>query len=159
MTAKSTAISEAGTIDEINRCYALMKKLRPLLIEAEFPNQIGRQQQQGYHLMVLQEHQTPVSLMGYRLVENLIIGKFLYIDDLVTEPDLKQRGHASQLLAWAIEIAKEHSCCAVQLDSGFENVDAHRLYLNHGFNLSAHHLRRSLRDESETQFKIHSIQG
>lgn len=146
MSAKPTVIVEACSVDEVNRCYPLMNILRPRLIKSEFSDQVSRQQQQGYHLMVLQEDDIPVSLLGYRLVENLIIGKFLYVDDLVTDPDLKQRGYASQLLNWTVEVAKQHECRAIQLDSGFENVDAHRLYLNHGFQLSAHHLRKSLRN-------------
>ena len=139
-------IVEAITLKQINQCYPLMNILRPKLVESEFSDQIGRQNKQGYHLIALRDNGNPVSLLGYRLVENLIIGKFLYVDDLVTDPDLKQRGYASQLLSWTVEVAKQHNCCAVQLDSGFENVDAHRLYLNQGFRLSAHHLRKSLRN-------------
>ena len=146
MPAKPTVIVEACTVAEVNRCYPLMNILRPLLIESEFSDQVSRQQEQGYHLVMLQEDHIPVSLLGYRLVENLIVGKFLYVDDLVTDPDLKQRGYASRLLNWAVEVAKQHNCCAVQLDSGFGNIDAHRLYLNQGFQLNAHHLHKSLRN-------------
>lgn len=137
-------IVEAITLKQINQCYPLMNILRPKLVESEFSDQIGRQNKQGYHLIALRDNGNPVSLLGYRLVENLILSRFLYIDDLVTEPDQRQHGHASKLLNWAVDLAKKNSCTALQLDSGFANTDAHRLYLNHGFTLSAHHLRKPI---------------
>ena len=120
-------ITQMETEQQILSCYELMAVLRPHLIKTDFPDQVNRQMQQGY-----------------RLVENLIFGRFLYIDDLVTAPSLKRKGYAGQLLDWAIQFSIDEGCQAVQLDSGFQNGDAHRLYLNKGFQLSAHHFRKPL---------------
>ena len=137
-------ITQIKTEQQIRSCYELMAVLRPHLIKTDFPNQVSRQMEQGYQLRALEDANDPLALIGYRLVENLIFGKFLYIDDLVTAPNHKRKGYAGQLLDWAIQFSIDEGCQAVQLDSGFQNADAHRLYLNKGFQLSAHHFRKSL---------------
>ena len=137
-------ITQMKTEQQILSCYELMAVLRPHLIKTDFPDQVNRQMQQGYRLHALQNTNGPLALIGYRLVENLIFGRFLYIDDLVTAPSLKRKGYAGQLLDWAIQFSIDEGCQAVQLDSGFQNGDAHRLYLNKGFQLSAHHFRKPL---------------
>ncbi|MDF1642649.1 MAG: GNAT family N-acetyltransferase [Pseudomonadales bacterium] len=137
-------ITQIKTEQQIRSCYELMAVLRPHLIKTDFPNQVSRQMEQGYQLRALEDANDPLALIGYRLVENLIFGKFLYVDDLVTAPNHKRKGYAGQLLDWAIQFSIDEGCQAVQLDSGFQNADAHRLYLNKGFQLSAHHFRKSL---------------
>ena len=137
-------INQMKTEQQIRSCYELMAVLRPHLIKTDFQNRVSRQMEQGYQLRALQNANDPLALIGYRLVENLISGKFLYIDDLVTAPNHKRKGYAGQLLDWAIQFSIDEGCQAVQLDSGFQNADAHRLYFNKGFQLSAHHFRKSL---------------
>jgi GNAT superfamily N-acetyltransferase len=137
-------ITQIKTEQQIRSCYQLMAVLRPHLIKSDFPNRVSRQMEQGYQLRALENANDPLALIGYRLVENLIFGKFLYIDDLVTATNHKRKGYAGQLLDWAIQFSIDEGCQAVQLDSGFQNTDAHRLYLNKGFQLSAHHFRKPL---------------
>ena len=137
-------IIEVNTTRQIEQCYELMAVLRPHLTKVEFPNQINRQMQQGYRLLALKDSGCLNALLGYRPVENLIVGKFIYVDDLVTDSSQQRKGYASRLLDRVDEVAVETGCAAVQLDSGFQNLDAHRLYLNKGFQLSAHHFRKPL---------------
>jgi GNAT superfamily N-acetyltransferase len=72
-------------------------------------------------------------------------GKVLYIDDLVTHPDEKNKGMGGALLDWLLEQAKQQACDEVHLDTGFQRHDAHRLYLNKGFKLACHHMSVALR--------------
>ncbi|MEW5057105.1 MAG: GNAT family N-acetyltransferase [Cycloclasticus sp.] len=139
------SIIKMNTRAQIESCYRLMAVLRPHLIESKFVDQLNRQIKQGYQLLAFQVAGRPVALLGYRLIENMVLGKFLYVDDLVTDPQLKRRGYAERLLDSVIDAAMKSECSAIQLDSGFQNLDAHRLYLNKGFQLSAHHFRKPLK--------------
>lgn len=69
----------------------------------------------------------------------------LYIDDLVTHPEKKKMGIGGALLDWLIEQGRQLDCDEVHLDSGFQRHDAHRLYLNKGFELNCHHLAKKLK--------------
>ncbi len=129
---------------EIEQCYPVMKFLRPNLIAEQFLGQVKRQQSQGYKLVFSTSDERPAALLGYRVQEFLAWGKVLYIDDLITHPDQLKKGYANQLLDWVIEEAKRKQCDQIHLDSGYQRNNAHRLYLNKGFDLVSHHFAKAL---------------
>lgn len=141
---KSANITLVKTEADISRCVETMQHLRPHLVPQNFVSQVLRQFKQGYQLAVIFDEGTAASLMGFRIQEFLAWGRVLYIDDLITHPNCLKRGHAGQLLDWAEEYAKKNGCEQVHLDSGYQRNDAHRLYLNKGFDLVSHHFAKKL---------------
>ena len=97
------------------------------------------QQQEGYRLALLSEDSRVRAVAGYRLGENLAWGRFLYVDDLVTDDSQRSSGHGAGLLAWLRETASEAGCDELHLDSGVQRFDAHRFYLRHGMKIASHH--------------------
>lgn len=123
----------------------MFKALRPHLTEDRFITQVERQFQQAYQITYAADEQdTPAAVMGWRVAEFLAWGKVLYIDDLATLPTQLCKGYASALLDWAENEARGLNCDQVHLDSGYARNDAHRLYLNKGFNLVSHHFSKTL---------------
>ena len=78
---------------------------------------------------------------GYRFLESLFSGKFLYVDDLVTRESDRSCGFGGQLLDWLIEQAREHGCENLELDSGVQRFDAHRFYFSKRMSISSYHFR------------------
>ncbi len=133
--------------EEIIACYPLMFQLRPYLVDQEkFVKQVQRQMHEGYQLAYIALEGQIKALMGFRYLEFLAYGKMLYIDDLVTDAETRRNGLAGKLLKWAIQQAVENGCDQVHLDSGFVRHDAHRLYLNHRFQLKGHHFALDLKE-------------
>ncbi len=127
---------------QIQACIKVIQYLRDHLDEAQLREQIPRQMIDGYQLHAFQSEDGEfTSFVGFRVLEALAWGKFIYVDDLATHPDYQGKGHARQLLLHVIEIAKAEGCQSVQLDSGFARHDAHRLYLNVGFQLHYQHFK------------------
>jgi GNAT superfamily N-acetyltransferase len=87
-----------------------------------------------------------VAIAGFRLSTSLSRGRHVYIDDLSTVPCARRRGFASELLRWIHIEAKRLGCDQVHLDSGVgpSRLAVHRLYLNSGYVISAHHFARCL---------------
>ncbi len=139
-----TVIQEACDFSAVDRCYAVVHELRPHLNRGEFTAQVLRQQAQGYHFMYLQANEDIVSILGYRLTEQLAWNKALYIDDLATLSSARGLGYGGILLKWAIEKARTEDCQQVHLDTGPNRHAAHRLYLNHGFELRSYHMLKDL---------------
>ncbi|MCD6047296.1 MAG: acetyltransferase [Gammaproteobacteria bacterium] len=138
-------IQEAKTQEEILACHPVVVELRPHLQEVEkYLQQVIRQQTEGYHLMFIAEGKEVKAILGFRCQEFLARGKNLYIDDVATHSTARGCGYAGALLDWAIEHAKQQSCDTIHLDSGYTRLDAHRLYLNKKFQLSAHHFSRKV---------------
>jgi len=100
------------------------------------------QRPQGYRLVgSFDEAKNAVAAAGFRVGHNLAWGQFLYVDDLITLPEARGRGHATALLRWILDEAVRLRCGQVHLDSGTERHAAHRLYLGMGMHISSHHFR------------------
>lgn len=134
----------ATTGEQIRKCYLVMQQLRPHLKEDLFVEQVQRQIADGYHLVFLGESGEVKAVAGYRFLEFLAWGKVLYIDDLVTSSDAREKGYGGRLLKWVINEAVLAKCDQVHLDSGPQRHDAHRLYLNHRFKIIGHHFALEL---------------
>ena len=135
-------IQEAKSDSEIQKCFLVMKELRPYLEEKSFIEKVKRMNGYGYQLIYIPNDEgVAVAAAGFRITELLHWGKAIYIDDLTTMSSERSKGHASKLLDHIRQIAIENSCGQIHLDSGCNasRYDAHRLYLKKGFNITSHH--------------------
>ena len=58
----------------------------------------------------------------------------------------QNKGYGQETLRFAIQYAKENNYDHFSLDSGHQRKDAHRLYLNHGLDITAHHFGKDVKD-------------
>jgi len=139
--------SEIMTTDaQIVHCYSLMRLLRPSLLDsADFLDKVRQQQAQGYQLLALLTADTVVALAGYRYQQNLVHGRFVYVDDLVTDSGRRGQQLGSQLLSAVMQEARLQACDHMILDSGLTNVLAHRFYYRQGLLAQALHFSLALR--------------
>ncbi len=122
-----------------------MVQLRPHLGETEFIDRVRRQQQAGGYRLAYLEHDGAVkSLAGFRLSESLFYGRFLYVDDLVTDQACRSMGFGEQLFDWLVQEAKQNGCENLVLDSGVQRFGAHRFYLRNRMDILCHHFALKL---------------
>lgn len=139
-----TEIHLATDPEQIKRCAPVLRELRTLLTEEQIVDRIQQQIPDGYHLAYVECAGLVTSVAGYRITRNLSYGRFLYIDDLVTRADQKRNGHAGQLIEWLCQHAQDQGCASLVLDSGVQRFEAHRFYLAHRMDITAHHFARKL---------------
>ncbi|MBL9203285.1 MAG: GNAT family N-acetyltransferase [Opitutaceae bacterium] len=135
-------IALAETDADIARCFPVMHQLRPHLVAADFVARVRRMQREGFRLAFLEEAGVVRAVAGYRYHEKLFSGKNLYVDDLVTDPAARSRGHGRALLAWLLEQARVQGCDNFELDSGVQRAQAHRFYFRERMHVSAYHFVR-----------------
>lgn len=138
-------IREMESDAEILSAFATMKELRPHLQAAEFLPTVRRMQKtDGYRLAAVIEGDARPCVAGFRLGENLVRGKYLYVDDLITSEAARSRGHGKEMIAWLADLAKGSGCAVLLLDSGVQRFAAHRFYLRERFDIVCHHFMRTL---------------
>jgi GNAT superfamily N-acetyltransferase len=137
-------IQVAQSDDDILKCIAVLRELRPHLDKADMLPIIKELMEEGYVLAFIEEDNLAVAAIGFRYLQLLYNGKQFYIDDLSTLPAYRGKGYAGQLLEYVIDLARKNGFNAVTLDSGHQRFDAHRLYLNKEFTISAHHFSKTL---------------
>ena len=136
---------------ETARAARALQELRPHLGDAAaLAARIDEvQRPQGYRLAGSFEAgaDEASAAAGFRVVEMLAWGRALYVDDLVTLPGNRGRGHADALFAWLDEESRRLGCDQLHLDSGVgpERADAHRFYFRHGMRIVSYHFAREAR--------------
>lgn len=129
---------------EIAACFDVMAHLRPHLRREEFVSRIRSQQGQGYHLAFRRTNLKVVAVAGFRMQENLAWGRFLYVDDLVTDAAHRLQGHGEALMDWLVAHARAAGCAELHLDSGVQRFGAHRFYLARRMDITSHHFALKL---------------
>lgn len=128
--------AELRAVDEeedVRRCFPLIAQLRPhLASEAEFVERWRRQTASGYRLVAIFENRQPVALAGFRVQENLVHGRFLYVDDLVTDSTRRSGGYGDRLMQHMWQQARELDCSKLVLDTPLSNALGHRFYFRCG---------------------------
>ena len=124
--------------------FNLMRVLRPhVAAPANYVAQLLRQTAQGYRLLAAWDAGQVVGLAGYRELENLLYGRFIYVDDLVVHPDLQRSG----LGAVRVEAVQRGSTHFV-LDTGLHTPLAQRFYFRQGLLAHGMHFTQSLQTEN-----------
>lgn len=113
--------------------------LRPHLTLQDYLDGVNDQMASGYRALVICDSDRVAAYAGFRVTHMLAWGRLLYIDDLVTHPDFREKGYGGHLLAWMIDEARRLGCPEVHLDSGHQRFDAHSLYHKMGFRITSHH--------------------
>jgi GNAT superfamily N-acetyltransferase len=139
-----TSIRIAETDGDIARCFPVMRELRTHLAEPEFVPRVRRQQAGGYRLAYLEDGARVCAVAGFRLINNLLHGRVLYVDDLVTDSRVRSQGHGKALLEALMQRARDEGCQSLELDSGVQRFEAHRFYLANRMIISSHHFLLTL---------------
>jgi GNAT superfamily N-acetyltransferase len=102
----------------------------------------------GYRIVGAFEHasDSASSVGGFRELWSTAWGHYLYVDDVSTVRAARARGYADLLMHWLVAEARRSNCEAVHLDSGVgsDRAQAHRLYMRHHLQISAHHFSLDL---------------
>jgi GNAT superfamily N-acetyltransferase len=132
---------------ESHRAAAALLELRPHLETPEdVVAKVDGQRPQGYRLAgsFAEGEDDAVCVAGFRVIDNLVSGRQLYVDDLVTRKAARSGGHGAAVLAWLEEEARRAGCATLELDSNVTRFNAHRFYFREGLVIAAHHFGRKL---------------
>jgi GNAT superfamily N-acetyltransferase len=133
------------TNQDFHAAFAVIRELRPHLVGADgFIAQVERQAREGYRLLGAWNGPQVVGLAGYRHQENLIYGRFIYIDDLVTTASVRSSGVGAALINAVREEAYRHGCKQLILDTALGNSLAQRFYFRQGLLSRALHFGQAL---------------
>ena len=114
-------------------CFAVMRELRPHLPDADaFVAQVQRQADQGYRLLAAWRGEQVVGLAGYRLQENTLYGRFVYIDDLIVLPTEQRSGVGGLLIEAVRRAAIDGGHAHLVVDTALGNALGQRFYYRQG---------------------------
>ena len=140
--AKKWTVRFAGTEGELERCYRAMVDLRPHLSCGEFIKAVRRQDEQdGYRLVYVEDDDDVMGVAGFRIMQMLLTGRVLYVDDLVIVEERRSRGYGAFLFNWLMHYATAQECKTLELDSAVQRAAAHRFYFRQRMHIASYHFR------------------
>jgi len=126
-------INEVTTQEEAAACYPVMYVLRPQLGSAdEFARLWRHLADNGYRLLALSTLGEIRALAGFRVGHNIVHGKHIYVDDLVTAEGERGSGFGAALMDRLREECRALGCGKLLLDTPMANVLGHRFYYRQG---------------------------
>lgn len=148
-TSDSPILRHLETDADYRAAFPVMRELRPHLVDTEsFAAQARRQAAQNYRLLAAfgpgDDREVVLGLAGYRLQENLIYGRFVYIDDLVTLSDRRGTGVGAALIDAVRELARAQGCAMLVLDTALGNARGQRFYFRNGLLSAGLHFNQIL---------------
>lgn len=96
---------------------------------------------ENMYLLVAEEGGKVVSSVQMAIIESLThnVRPFAVIENVVTHIEYRNRGFASALLEKASEIAREHKCYKVFLETGSNRESTLNFYRKNGFSVDEKH--------------------
>lgn len=133
----------ANNNSNIDGIAAVLQQLRTQFPVPYIKTQILEQMKNGYNIAYIEENNEIVSVAGFVIGQKLAWGKYLYIDDLVTNENVRSKSAGSVMVKWLKAHAKSHGCQQLHIDSGVQRYMAHKFYLREGFIIASHHFSMS----------------
>ncbi|CAG9295354.1 GNAT family N-acetyltransferase [Celerinatantimonas diazotrophica] len=118
---------------------AVLLQLRPNYNLDSLSAQIEKQRAQGYQVVYVKSSEGILAVAGFNVGEKLAWGKYVYIDDLVTNSEFRSRGVGNFLINWFKAYAIANGCEQIHLDSGVQRFSAHKFYFRESFKIASHH--------------------
>jgi GNAT superfamily N-acetyltransferase len=138
--AKPRVIKKMLSDSDIMMTYPVMSQLRTHVGKHEYVDRVKRQHATaGYEVAALFDDGQVRCVAGYRISECLSWGKFLYVDDLVSDPNARSKNYGKQMMDWLLAEAKKNACQELHLDSGVQRHGAHRFYLRERMDITCYH--------------------
>jgi GNAT superfamily N-acetyltransferase len=92
-------------------------------------------------------------VVGWRTMTTTVLGRSVYVDDLVVDPASRSAGIGRALLVFVADEAARLGAAALTLDSNVDRVHAHRFYFRERLHIAAFHFIRPLSTEPPTTSK------
>lgn len=120
--------------DDLKRSFPVLKELRPHLNLSDFLFLYEQSHKNdGYEIVAIEEDGEIIAVMGYRFLFDLVRGKHVYIDDLISTELARSKGLGAELLQYAENVAKESNTRSLRLCTGLDNERGMKLYENNGW--------------------------
>lgn len=128
-----------ATDEEIKYCYEIMHQIREDLSKNDFLLAISEQIKNGYQVVYVIENNQIICVAGFTISHKLALGKYLYIEDFVTDKSVEFFEARKALFDFIKIYAKQQKCNSIHLDSLIQREEAHKFYLSQNMNIDSHH--------------------
>lgn len=142
MELSAAQVRRLETEADLRAAWPVVVQLRPHLDVETLLAAVAAQRAEHYRCIGLFRGDACLGFAGYRIQHMLAHGRFLYVDDLVTDVEVRGQGIGGVLLDWLEAEARQAGCAGLQLDSGTQRLEAHAFYFGRSLRVTSFHFAR-----------------
>lgn len=133
---------------EILNTYPLLSQLYEELTYEQYEHYIRELLPLGYRRIVVEEDGHYIASAGLLEGVHFRFGKYMYINDLVTDIQHRGKGVGKALVHWVEHNAMARECKNLKLASNVNRHDAHRFYVSDNFVVHGYYFVKKIGGDS-----------
>jgi GNAT superfamily N-acetyltransferase len=137
-------IKEIFTAEEMLQQLPLLQQLYPDMTKEKYETLLRDMIPHGYSQVVVLDGDKCVGLSGIWFNTKLWTGKYIELDNVVTDKNHRSKGVGKLINYFAAGKAKQLGCRYIVLDAFAENRDAHRFYFRDGYVIGGFHFLKNI---------------
>ncbi len=137
-------LKEIFTPEEMLEHLSLVQQLYPDLTKQKYATMLRDMIPNNYSQVVVFENEKAIALSGIWVNTKLWTGKYIELDNVVTDKNHRSKGAGKMINDFAAEKAKQLGCTCIVLDAFVDNRDAHRFYFRDGYVIRGFHFLKFL---------------
>lgn len=122
----------------------LLQQLQPWLNEKNMSEMLDDMLPHGYVMAGVFDGNKCVAITGLWFITKFYSGKYMEIDNFVTDENYRSKGLGKLLTDWCMTEAKKKNCRTVMLDAYTTNHAGHKFYLREGFIIKGYHFLKEI---------------
>lgn len=139
-------LKELISFEEMKAQYFLLQQLNPRLLQDDYETMLPDMIRNGYRQVVVRENGQPIGMSGFWINTKLYCGKYIEMDNVVTDVNYRNKGIGKILCDWITQKGRTEGCKHILLDAYVNNRDAHRFYFREGFFIEGFHMNKKIAD-------------
>lgn len=139
----NSSLSTDLQIQLLQQVEPLHRQLRPK-IPAPYDAYMRQMLHEGAYVTFLTEQDQPRACAVWRVHHTTFHGLRFYVDDLVTDEQLRGKGYGKQMLGWLQSRAQEMNADSFDLESGLQRAATHKFYFREGLTIFAFSFAKSI---------------
>lgn len=137
-------VKEISTLEEMLEQLPLVQQLYPDMTKEKYEEMLRDMIPNSYTQVVVLDGEKCVGLSGIWFNTKLWTGKYIELDNVVTDKSHRSKGVGKLINDFAAEKAKQLGCRFIVLDAFTENRDAHRFYFRDGYVIRGFHFLKTV---------------
>lgn len=131
-------------VDDMLPQYELINQLSTTVSASQYKTMLNEMVANNYKQAVAYMENVPVGVCGFWINTKIYSGKYVELDNVVTDEKYRGKLIGKLLCDFVLAIAKQNNCKTAMLDAYLENEKAHLFYEREGFEKKGYHFIKPL---------------
>lgn len=138
-------IVELTQEEDILATYPMLHQLYTELTYEQYKAYIQELLPLGYRRLIIKgDNEELIASAGILVGVHFRYGKYLYVNDLITDENHRSLGLGTKLMDWIEEEGRNLGCNNIRLASNVNRTDAHRFYFRDEFKIHGYYFVKEL---------------